>query len=284
VMKTGYADFWELYRRNALPGETKNYVPGIIAAIIMAKNPEQYGLDKMVPEAAVISDMVSVDYTIDLRLVADLTGASLQEIVGLNPSLLRMTTPRDMMFDLHLPVGTKDAYADRIKDVPEDKRASWRFHVVRGGETLDGIALALHGRPSEIATVNGIDVTQNVATGDELVIPVATAASSPKTQHYTVRRGDTLVTVADRYNVTVEELRSWNHLQSSTVSAGKKLNITAPVKLGPVTRVRAKHARGAVGSASKKNAAAKNLKTKSGSATKATAQTVTPKKRSKGAR
>jgi membrane-bound lytic murein transglycosylase D len=284
VMKTGYADFWELYRRNALPGETKNYVPGIIAAIIMAKNPEQYGLDKMVPEAAVISDMVSVDYTIDLRLVADLTGASLQEIVGLNPSLLRMTTPRDMMFDLHLPVGTKDAYADRIKDVPEDKRASWRFHVVRSGETLDGIALALHGRPSEIATVNGIDVTQNVATGDELVIPVATAASSPKTQHYTVRRGDTLVTVADRYNVTVEELRSWNHLQSSTVSAGKKLNITAPVKLGPVTRVRAKHARGAVGSASKKNAAAKNLKTKSGSATKATAQTVTPKKRSKGAR
>ena len=119
VMKTGYADFWELYKRNVLPAETKNYVPGIIAAIIMAKNPEQYGLDRMVPEDAVISDTVSVDYAIDLRLVADVTGASLQEIVALNPSLLRMTTPRDMMFDLHLPEGTKDAYAERIKGIPE---------------------------------------------------------------------------------------------------------------------------------------------------------------------
>src|SRR6202044_2531454 len=92
VMKTGYADFWELYKRNVLPAETKNYVPGIIAAIIMAKNPEQYGLDRMVPEDAVISDTVTVDYAIDLRLVADVAGAKLPEIVALNPSLLRMTT------------------------------------------------------------------------------------------------------------------------------------------------------------------------------------------------
>ena len=77
VMRTGYADFWELYRRNVLPGETKNYVPGIIAAIIMAKNPEQYGLDKIVPDAPVVSDTVTVDYAIDLRLVADVTNASL---------------------------------------------------------------------------------------------------------------------------------------------------------------------------------------------------------------
>src|SRR4051812_18660131 len=98
VMRTGYADFWELYRRNVLPGETKNYVPGIIAAIIMAKNPEQYGLDKVVPDAPVVSDTVTVDYAIDLRLVADLTNSSLLEVVALNPSLLRMTTPRDMSF------------------------------------------------------------------------------------------------------------------------------------------------------------------------------------------
>src|SRR6202161_1309907 len=73
VMRTGYADFWELYRRNALPAETKGYVPGIIAAIIMAKNPQQYGLDKMMPEPAVVSDTVSVDYAVDLHLVADVT-------------------------------------------------------------------------------------------------------------------------------------------------------------------------------------------------------------------
>ncbi len=240
VMKTGYADFWELYKRNVLPAETKNYVPGIIAAIIMAKNPEQYGLDRMVPEDAVISDTVSVDYAIDLRLVADVTGATLPEIVALNPSLLRMTTPRDMMFDLHLPEGTKDAYAERIKTIPEDKRTSWRFHVVRTGESLDGIATALHSRPSEIVAVNELTAGQSVAAGDELVVPVAAAAGTVRTQHYTVRKGDTLVTVADKFNVTVAQLRSWNHLPSSTMKAGQVLNVEAPVRLAPLTHSRAK--------------------------------------------
>src|SRR5271170_7584456 len=93
VQRTGYADFWELYRRNSLPKETRDYVPKILAAVIMAKNPDRYGLDKMVPDAPVVSDTESVDYAIDLRLVADVTDSSLTEIVALNPSLLRMTTP-----------------------------------------------------------------------------------------------------------------------------------------------------------------------------------------------
>ncbi len=143
VMRTGYADYWELYRRNVLPQETKNYVPGIIAAIIMAKNPKQYGLENLVPDAPVISDTVTVDYPVDLRLVADLTNASPAEIVGLNPSLLRMTTPRDVTFDLHLPPGTKELYTRRIAEIPADKRASWRFHIVRAGESIEGIASAL---------------------------------------------------------------------------------------------------------------------------------------------
>jgi membrane-bound lytic murein transglycosylase D len=244
VMRTGYADFWELYRRNVLPGETKNYVPGIIAAIIMAKNPEQYGLDKIVPDAAVVSDTVTVDYAIDLRLVADVTNASLLEIVALNPSLLRMTTPRDMSFDLRVPVGTLDVFATRIKDIPEDKRASWRFHVVRSGETLDGIAAALHAHASDIAKTNGLKVDDGVDTGDELVIPVAGAVASAGPQRYAVRRGDTLITVADRFGVSVEELRRWNHLSSNVVKPGSSLAVVAPVKLAPVTHVRSKAARG----------------------------------------
>jgi membrane-bound lytic murein transglycosylase D len=244
VMRTGYADFWELYRRNVLPGETKNYVPGIIAAIIMAKNPEQYGLDKVVPDAAVVSDAVTVDYAIDLRLVADVTNSSLLEIVALNPSLLRMTTPRDMSFDLHIPVGTLDVFTTRIKDIPEDKRASWRFHVVRSGETLDGIAAALHAHASDIARTNGLKVDDGVDTGDELVIPVAGAMASAGPQRYVVRRGDTLITVADRFGVSVEELRRWNHLSSNAVKPGSSLAVVAPVKLAPVTHVRSKAARG----------------------------------------
>lgn len=242
VMKTGYADFWELYRRGNLPGETKNYVPGIIAAIIMAKNPERYGLDKLTPMSPVISDTVTIDYTVDLHLVADVTNASLQEIVALNPSLLRMNTPHDAPFDLHLPLGTRDAYLARIKEIPEEKRSVWRFHVVRAGESLDAIASMLHGRASEIADINGIKSGESLDEGDELVIPVATAATTHP-QRYTVRRGDTLITVADRFGVTVEDLRKWNRLSSNSVSTGRTLTVAAPVKLAPGTRVRGKGAR-----------------------------------------
>jgi membrane-bound lytic murein transglycosylase D len=243
VMRTGYADFWELYRRNVLPAETKNYVPGIIAAIIMAKNPEQYGLDKVVQDEAVISDKVTVDYAIDLRLVADVTNSSLLEIVALNPSLLRMTTPRDMAFDLHIPPGTREVFDERIKAIPEDKRASWRFHVVRSGETLDGISIAMHAHANDIVATNGLALSDGLDAGDELVIPVASAVASAGPQRYAVRHGDTLITVADRFGVSVEQLRRWNHLSSNVVKPGSSLAVAEPVKLAPVTHVRAKKTR-----------------------------------------
>ncbi len=273
VMKTGYADFWELYRRGVLPGETKNYVPGIIAAIIMAKNPEQYGLDKMVPESPVVSDTVTVDHPIDLRLVADLTNASLPEIVALNPSLLRMTTPRDISFDLHIPVGMSDVFNERIKNIPEEKRASWRFHVVRAGESLDGIASALHSRPSEIAEANGIAAGETVDVGDELVIPVATASVSDHPQHYKVRHGDTLVTVADRFGVSVEQLKHWNHLTSNAARPGRVLTIAEPVRLAPGvhTRSRKKHAAGTLHSVSTTQHTTRKTSTKSSSTKKTSA-------------
>ncbi len=274
VMRTGYADFWELYRRNVLPAATKNYVPGIIAAIIMAKNPAQYGLENVVPEAAVVSDTVTVDDAVDLRLVADVTGASLPEIVALNPSLLRMTTPRDMPFDLHIPVGTSDIFASRLKDIPEDKRSSWRFHVVRSGETLDGIALALHAHASDIAEANDLPVGGEVDLGDELVIPVAGATASVRTARYAVHRGDTLVTVSDRFGVSVEQLRRWNHLRSNAVRPGSSLAIAEPVKLAPHVRgrrgaVRGRRevaARAGRGSGSSRSASSRSASTRSASA------------------
>jgi membrane-bound lytic murein transglycosylase D len=237
VMRTGYADFWELYRRGVLPAETRNYVPGIIAAIIMAKNPSQYGLDKLVPDPPVISDTTTVDYAIDLPLVADLTGASLQEIVALNPSLLRMTTPQDVPFDLHIPAGTLDTFQTRVKQIPVDKRSTWRFHVVKAGESLESIATLLHSRATEIAETNDIAKGDPPEEGDELVVPV-TVATVSHSQHYKVRRGDTLITVADRFNVSVEDLRRWNHLSSNTVQVGHTLAVAEPVRLAPHSRTR----------------------------------------------
>ena len=106
VQRTGYADFWELYRRNNLPAETKNYVPIILAAAIMAKNPQQYGLTHVIPDAPLITDTVTVSAATDLRLVSDIVGAPVQEIAAINPALLRTSTPPDTAYPLHLPAGT----------------------------------------------------------------------------------------------------------------------------------------------------------------------------------
>jgi membrane-bound lytic murein transglycosylase D len=247
VMRTGYADFWELYRLNALPAATKGYVPGIIAAIIMAKNPQQYGLDKMVPEAAVVSDTVTVDYAADLRLVADVTDARLEEIVALNPSLLRMRTPDEMPFDLHIPVGTKDVFLARMKTIPEQKRATWRFHAVKPGESLGEIATNFHAKPADVAETNDLAVTDTVDPGDELVIPISSSTSGSHPQFYTIKRGDTLVTVADRFNVSVEDLRKWNRLNSGAVSLGRKLQVSEPVRLVASMHTRGRGRRGSRG-------------------------------------
>src|SRR5207253_5078970 len=87
-------------------------------------------------------------------------------------------------------------------------------------------------------------VDDGVDVGDELVIPVAGAVASAGPQRYAVRRGDTLITVADRFGVSVEELRRWNHLSSNIVKPGTTLAVVAPVKLAPVTHVRSKASRG----------------------------------------
>ena len=230
VQRTGYADFWELYRRNALPQETKNYVPIIIAAAIMAKNPGQYGLQSLAAEPPVLADSVTTDYSVDLRLVSDLVEAPVQEISALNPSLLRMSTPADAPFELHLPAGSKDLYQKRISEIPADKRNQWRFHKVVPGESLQTVARDYHVTPSEIVFVNQLEPGDDLSATDSLIIPVPPTPSSKsgRLTLYRVEHGDTLVTVADRFNVTVQQLRRWNHLIANRLEPGRRLYVAEP--------------------------------------------------------
>jgi membrane-bound lytic murein transglycosylase D len=251
VSKTGYADYWEIYNRGGLPAETKAYIPSVIAAVIMAKNPEQYGLTDMVPEAPVVSDTVTTDYAIDLRLVADLTDSTVGDIVALNPALLRLATPADISYDLHIPAGTKSTYTARLQDIPEQNRNSWRFHVVKDGETLDQIAANFHSRAAEIASYNELKPPQQIEAGDELVIPTSAGSAITGQQRYTLRRSDTLVTVADRFGVTVQQLRTWNHLSSNSVAPGRSLYVAEPIHLAPMGRsAHSRHGRSPSGQAS----------------------------------
>jgi membrane-bound lytic murein transglycosylase D len=240
VERTGYADFWELYRRNNLPQETKNYVPVFLAVTIMAKNPKQYGLEDIAADPPLVTDTVTTDYSVDLRLVSDIVGAPVQEIAALNPSLLRMSTPPDDSFDLHLPAGTKDVFNRDIAEIPVDKRRTWRFHSVEDGDTLESIAHTWHVSPSELAFVNQLTPKSDLSGVDSLVIPVAPASepSSLRNAVYRPRRGDTLVTIADRFGVTVAQLRRWNHLRAQTVTPGQGLYVAEPahISVGRHTR------------------------------------------------
>ncbi len=247
VQRTGYADFWELYRRNNLPAETKNYVPIILAAAIMAKNPQQYGLSNLTPDPPLIVDTVVVNSATDLRLVSDIVGAPVQEIAAINPALLRGSTPPDQAYELHLPAGTKDLFTRTIAEIPEDKRAIWRYHKLQPGETLETIARSYHVTAADIAFVNQIqpdtDLSSPNATIDALVIPVPpTVATARSNTRYKVQRGDTLVTVADRFDVTPEQLRRWNHLRTNAVVRGQSLYVAEPAHIA----TRAKGRRGAL--------------------------------------
>ncbi|MFP5232926.1 MAG: transglycosylase SLT domain-containing protein [Acidobacteriota bacterium] len=236
VARTGYADYWELYRLNALPAETKAYVPSIIAAAIMAKNPKLYGLADMTPDPPVLFDDVTTTYAIDMRLVADLTNSTLAEIVSLNPALLRLSTPEDIPYDLHLPAGSREMFLARLQNIPEEDRTRWRFHVVQNGEDLEQIAASLHASAGQITSVN--DLTGPVQPGDELVIPLAASSRLTPGTRYRMRRKDTLVTVADRFGVSVEQLRRWNHLRSNYVRPGRSIYVVEPIRLASSPRIR----------------------------------------------
>lgn len=231
VQRTGYADFWELYKRNNLPAETKNYVPIILAITIMAKNPQQYGLDNLTPDPPLADDTVQTDYSVGLPLVADLVGAPLSEITALNPSLLRGATPPDQSFNLHLPSGTKNIFEQRIAQIPVDKRRYWRYHAIVPGDTLDGIAREYHVSASDIAEVNQLSSTTSLSGVDGVVIPAAPRYARVSHTVYRVRRGDTLITIADRFGVTVEQLRLWNRIRGYSVRADRRIYVAEPVHI-----------------------------------------------------
>ena len=236
VRRTGYADFWELYRRDVLPKETKNYVPIILAMTIMSKNPAQYGLDTLQAEPTEQYDVVKVDYPVDLRLAAECVDSPVEELVDLNPSLVRRTTPKDQPFNLHLPAGTREKYEAAIAAIPKDKRVSWRFHKVQPGDTLAGIAKKYHTTERAIAQANGL-TDNDLKAEARVVIPVAASDAvnirySKYPSKYRVHTGDTVLTVAEDFGVPPERLRRWNRLKGNELRRGHLLTVYKPLAPG----------------------------------------------------
>jgi membrane-bound lytic murein transglycosylase D len=211
--------------------------------------------------------------------------SDLNTLTELNPSLMRLTTPKDSTYDLRLPAGTKDKFEQAIAAIPLDKRVAWRYHHVAPGDSLDSIARHYHASPRSIEEVNGLH-GEELRADSKIIIPVTAGKTPGSTQvayshtptHYKVRHGDTVLSVADDFGVTADRLRRWNHLKGDELAHGRLLVIYRPVLVredtvinSPSRHSSSKHR------ASNHRTSTKTAHTASKSAHKTTSQTASSK-------
>ncbi|GAB4299440.1 MAG: LysM peptidoglycan-binding domain-containing protein [Thiohalomonadaceae bacterium] len=217
-------DFWSL----DLPRETRGYVPKLLAISRLIKDPEAYGVSLgPVPNEPFLTS-VELDSQIDLALAAELAEISLEDIYLYNPGFNRWATDPDGPHELLLPVERVDTFKQRLADYPPERRVRWERHRVKGGESLLQIAQNYHTTVELLKSVNNLR-GNIIRVGDTLTIPVArqklasyrlseeqrliTTQNQPRDGRridYQVKNGDSLWSIARRYDVGVNELARWN--------------------------------------------------------------------------
>jgi peptidoglycan lytic transglycosylase D len=243
-------DFWQLSKGSYLKRETKEYVPKLIAAAIIAKEPAKYGFADVAYLPPIEFDTVTIPAQTDLDLAARLCGVSLDTIRTLNPELRRWATPPDYPgYQLKIPRGKKDLFVEAFAKVPETARFTERTVTVRHRagrkETLAAIAGRYDTTAEAIAAANGLKKNARVG-GKLLLVPVkaalldrlqdskksrASVSGKGLTRYYTVKKGDTLHAVAKRFNVSTRLLSLWNNLKEKVaLRAGKRIIVAKFVK------------------------------------------------------
>jgi membrane-bound lytic murein transglycosylase D len=168
VERTGYADFWELRARGALPAETTNYVPIILAMTIMEKNAAEYGIEGFTLDPPLDYDTVETTAPTSLTLVADILDMSFTELAALNPASLRGMVPES--YPIHVPKGSGNQLSAAMQMIPANRMDAWRMHRVGSGETLAAIGKRYGVTPANIVSANRMESAQAME-GDRLLIP-----------------------------------------------------------------------------------------------------------------
>src|SRR5262245_10213891 len=258
VRQSGKDDFLSLTARGRyLPRETRDYVPLILAAVVVAKNPGQYGMTVDPLDEPLPVESVALPTAVDLRVVAEWIGTPVQTIQELNPELRRWTTPiRATDYELRVPAGMADVVRERLLESEPTELAPLNRHTVKKGETLLSIARQLRVSRSDLAEANYLSTKAALKVGQKLIITrapalllasrtdtgtsaetrgaaaapapavVATAAKTGDTTViHRVKSGETLFSIARLYRTTVESLKEWNRLTSNSIRAGQRLTI-----------------------------------------------------------
>ncbi|HET7618119.1 MAG TPA: LysM peptidoglycan-binding domain-containing protein [Vicinamibacterales bacterium] len=258
IKRAGTSDFWKLSKGTRyLPRETREYVPMIFAAMIIARNPVQYGFE-VIDAEPLAYDTVEIPHAIDLRRIAEWTGVTVDDIQALNPELRRWTTPvRNPEYELKVPDGTADVVKARLAESSPSDFSALKWYTVRRGDTLLRIARRLGVSRVDLAEANNLSTRARVRTGQELIIPrapatlmaarteraapsevasrsLASSADTPSGSEmsaemrvYRVKRGDTLFEIARLFDTTVAHLKSWNRLRGNVINPGDRLKIFA---------------------------------------------------------
>jgi len=259
LKRSGVDDFWTLSATTKyLPRETREYVPLILAAMIIGRNPAQYGFEVISAEALAY-DKVTLPRAVDLRRVAEWAGTTLDEIQSLNPELRRWTTPvKYPDYKIKVPKGTADQLTARLADASPTDFSALKWYTAKKGETLQTVARRFGVSRTDVAEANNLSVKARLRPGQDLMIPrapatilaarserltpsavasraIAEPAESPAASQpaqiaqitYKVKRGDTLFAIAQLFDTTVAKIKSWNRLSSNRIAPGARLKIMA---------------------------------------------------------
>ncbi|MEW6319867.1 MAG: LysM peptidoglycan-binding domain-containing protein [Acidobacteriota bacterium] len=254
LKRSGRADFWSLSATSRyLPRETRDYVPMILAAVIIARNPAHYGFEIQAIAPSPV-ETIAVPPAVDLRRIAEWAGVSIDDLQRLNPELRRWTTPiRGDRYPLRVPAGTGSLVEAALAEAPAASLNALQWHTVKSGETLATIARKLRVSRADLAEANYLRTSSRLRPGQRLLIPrmpsaallaraAGTAASTtgdavvaarveespaeqPSRVVYRVRAGDTLYRIARQHGVSVEDIRGWNGLRGSRLNIGDRLVI-----------------------------------------------------------
>jgi membrane-bound lytic murein transglycosylase D len=250
----GQRDYWAIFPY--LPRETRGYVPIYIAATLIASNPQDFGFEPRYDAEPYSFDVVDIEGSVDLNLLAEAAGITTQELRNLNPELLRWATPPGKSaYPLKIPVGAKESFLENYKNIPETARKELLVHTVSRGESLGIIANRYSVTVRDIFAANE-RLNTTIFPGQEIIIPVpqgsnvaisahmpsrartassggSTSSVSPSNSNvvappntarvtYTVKSGDTIGHIAEWFDTDAFRVRGWNNI-SNSIRVGQRL-------------------------------------------------------------
>ena len=254
----GKRDYWAIFPY--LPRETRGYVPIYIAATIIATNPEDFGFEPKYDAAPFRYEVVEIEGSVDLNLLAEAAGLTTQELKSMNPELLRWATPPGTKpYPLKIPIGTKESFTTNYEKIPASARKELLVHKVSRGESVGLIASKYSVTVRDIFSSNE-GLTTTIHPGQEIIIPVpqgsniAISANNPSRARtastgrsstssgtssnvvappnsarmtYTVKKGDTIGHIAEWFETDAFRIRGWNNT-TNNIRVGQRLTVFVP--------------------------------------------------------